>query len=376
MRSWAQAVTALILTLVILASGGIALAQESIPLTPVADPDAITACTVEPANLDRVAEIAGSALNDPNATLEIEPPVTGGEIVTGRDADAVIALMDQMIACVNAVDPARFLALFSDDFIQRAAYDIAGLLEGAESAAQPENDEPADGAGDVEESFGDPTIIVGAGDVHAQPDGRLAYTVSIGTMAEVNSDNIPAPQSLIQIIAVEQRGDWKIDDLREESLDDPGEPDCVADGVDGCATPDEANHVEGDGYTGWLMTESAAEEAATWLLGFDADTATPFQPSATEVAEAEAALPAFVADHANATDRIIDELETGLYERQYLGYVTPDGPILVINAYCDEPFSDPAQTVNIVEDGGDCYWQATYDLTAGEFTDFSVNGES
>jgi hypothetical protein len=184
--------------------------------------------------------------------------------------------------------------------------------------------------------------------------------------------------SLIQIIAVEERGEWKIDDLREDEIAHPNEPtDCATDGSDGCAaTPAGTGYVEGDGYAGWLMSEEASAEAAAWLLSIDEENVTPFQPNEAEVAEAEAALPVFIADHPNATERIIEELNTGFYERQYLGFTTPEGAILVINAYCGEPFGDPSTTVEIVSDGGDCYWQAIYDLTAGEFTNLSVNGEA
>lgn len=378
MRSWKQAVLAIVLTLVTLITGSSIHAQDAIPLTPVPDVQAVSECTTEPANLDRVREIAGDAVNDPAAVLGFEEPITGGEVVTGPDADAAIALMDQLIACLNAEDAERFIGLFSDGLIERAAYDLAFLLEEAEEL---ESSEPADGGGDIEDDVEpiDPVFIVGTSAVYAQPDGRLTYSVSIGSMDIVNSDNIPVPLSLIQIIAIEQRGEWKIDDLREQDLSEPaGDPDCGTDGEDGCLASPQAGgtYVEGEGYAGWLMGEAAAAEAAPWLMSIDEDTAIPFVPNEAEVAEAEAALPAFIAGHPNATDRMNDELTTGFYERQYIGYGTPDGAILVINAYCGEPFGDPAAEVEIVMDGGDCFWQAIYNLTEGEFTNLSVNGEA
>jgi hypothetical protein len=199
-------------------------------------------------------------------------------------------------------------------------------------------------------------------------------------MTNVNSDNIPVPLSLIQIITVEQRGDWKIDDLREQDLEDPSDqPDCGPGGDEGCIASPAATggiYVEGEGYGGWLMTADAAAEAAPWLMAIDEDAVTPFQPNEAEVTAAEAALADFIAGHPNATERLIAELNTGFYERQYLGYTTPDGAILVINAYCGEPYADPSVDVEIVMDGGDCYWQAIYDLTEGAFINLSVNGEA
>jgi hypothetical protein len=378
MHSWQRASLVIALVLVPLFSRGAAHGQHAIPLTPVPDVQAAAECTAEPANLDRVREIAGDAVNDPGAVLGFEAPIAGGEIVTGPDAEATITLMEQMLACINAEEIERFIGLFSDDFIKRAAYDLAVLLEDADD---PEDSEPAGGTGDIEDDGApEPVLIVGASDVYAQPDGRLTYSVSIGDMTNVNSDNIPVPLSLIQIITVEQRGDWKIDDLREQDLEDPyDQPDCGASGDEGCIASPAATggiYVEGEGYGGWLMTADAAAEAAPWLMAIDEDAVTPFQPNEAEVTAAEAALADFIAGHPNATERLIAELNTGFYERQYLGYTTPDGAVLVINAYCGEPYADPSVDVEIVMDGGDCYWQAIYDLTEGAFINLSVNGEA
>ncbi|MGH2550246.1 MAG: hypothetical protein ACRDHN_12700, partial [Thermomicrobiales bacterium] len=62
--------------------------------------------------------------------------------------------------------------------------------------------------------------------------------------------------------------------------------------------------------------------------------------------------------------------------RQYIGYSLEFQFLLVINAYCDDPAYDPAHGVVMVMDGGDCFWNATYDLTQGRFISFSVNGDA
>jgi hypothetical protein len=64
------------------------------------------------------------------------------------------------------------------------------------------------------------------------------------------------------------------------------------------------------------------------------------------------------------------------YLRQYIGLETQDGRLLIINAFCDAVGADPASGVVTVEDGGDCFWYAVYNLSTGSFERLLVNGES
>ena len=114
-------------------------AQESdlVPpeMTAVSDIQAvpIESCDVDPANPDRVLEIAGDSVDDPSAVLDSSatPVPSGTDVVTGDDADAVIALGYQFIACLNANDLLRATTLLSDDLLKRAAYDIARIDPGS-----------------------------------------------------------------------------------------------------------------------------------------------------------------------------------------------------------------------------------------------------
>ncbi len=342
-------------------------AQESdlVPpeMTAVSDVQAvpIESCDVDPANPDRVLEIAGDSVDDPSAVLDSSatPVPSGTDVVTGDDADAVIALGYQFIACLNANDLLRATTLLSDDLLKRAAYDIAGSIQDLDEGTP----EPIDQE--------DQNAITKTSDVTRLDDGRLAYTIGIGYVyPEDSNENVT--DSYFQIIAVEQGGEWKIDDLL--FYQETGQPSCGgSDGADGCLPPESGTYITEDGYYGYILSAELMEDTASYFLDASNANATPFVPTEAMVAEAEAALPAYVATAPRVTARIIDELAS--FERQYLGFETNAGPVLVINALCDPGF-DTANGVVFVMDGGDCFWQATYDLTTHEFTHFSVNGNA
>ena len=143
-------------------------------------------------------------------------------------------------------------------------------------------------------------------------------------------------------------------------------------GADGCIQVT-GTVVSGNGYSGYIMPPELASGTADYFLNTGSTDVLAFTPTEAMVAEAEAALPVYVAASPRATERIINELAT--YQRQYLGFTTADGSVLVINAFCDSSY-DPAGNVVVVMDGGDCFWQAVYDLTTHAFTYFSVNGNA
>lgn len=338
-------------------------ADDPVPpgMTPVAEVEPVppSDCDVEPANLDRLQEVAGSAVNDPSRVFdEKAPPIATGDVVTGDEADAVIEAADTFIACMNANDEVRAVTLLSDSLITRAAYDIVGSL----------NDSPGGTPEPIQEH--DWLAITKTTDVTQTGDGRLAYSVGVGYTFP-DDPNEYVTTRYVQFIAVEQRGEWKIDDLRYYPVSD--EPtDCGSADADGC-TQVTATGIRGDGYSGNIMPAELSSGTAGYFLS-TGDTDLPaFTPADAMVAEAEAALPAYVAASPRATERIVDNLKT--FQRQYLGFETPDGPVLAINAFCDSVY-DPASSVVIVMDGGDCYWQAIYDLTTHAFTHFSVNGNA
>ncbi|ANQ51590.1 hypothetical protein MY04_4248 [Flammeovirga sp. MY04] len=67
------------------------------------------------------------------------------------------------------------------------------------------------------------------------------------------------------------------------------------------------------------------------------------------------------------------------YRRQYFGYIDKQGnKILYINCFWSENsfhHKEWKETIVVVDDGGDHYWQIKFNLKTGGFFDLSVNGE-
>lgn len=61
--------------------------------------------------------------------------------------------------------------------------------------------------------------------------------------------------------------------------------------------------------------------------------------------------------------------------RQYAGYIEDGQRKIAINAFCTS-FRNWRREVIFVMDGGDCYWQAIYNVTTGEVDMLTVNGEA
>jgi len=294
----------------------------------------------------------------------------------------VTDLVNKFVACINAGDGLRAAAMVTDDFVTRTAYAIIGDLE---DNGTPQPLDPAD-----------QTRIAGATPVVQLPDGRFSITVDIGPVTG------ESPFARIQFVVVENDGTWLIDDFRFVDLDtlDIGDtPDCgdaETDGciappcgdssAPGCAAPDDASPVadtpivpakavEGEGYTGWLMNAAQAEIAMP-MFNITDERYMPKDAQEGWVSEAEAALPAYLATQPNATPRLIADINNNVFERQYFVYGYEFQYLLVINGYCPDSYFDPSIDPVMVLDGGDCFWQATYDIRTHQFVDLSVNGNA
>lgn len=63
------------------------------------------------------------------------------------------------------------------------------------------------------------------------------------------------------------------------------------------------------------------------------------------------------------------------YQRQYIPSVNAKGEKFVwVNCFCREGHNRWRRKIIIVEDGGKCYFQATFNLTTKTFFNVSVNG--
>lgn len=84
-------------------------------------------------------------------------------------------------------------------------------------------------------------------------------------------------------------------------------------------------------------------------------------PTAAGIVDAEAAI---AADHG-----LLD------HTRQYVGYIEGGERKIFVNGFCDDFGIDWQTEPVLVDDGGECYFTAVYNLDAGELERFDYNGE-
>lgn len=120
-----------------------------------------------------------------------------------------------------------------------------------------------------------------------------------------------------------------------------------------------------------------------------------FQVGRSDVERAECILMDFITWHNGLTRQGRDSLmdvsagrvrsvcmsrDWSLYHRQYRGDIKDGHSIIQVNCFCREPIEIGHRTVDLtnvwyeIDDGGDCYFQTSVDLTTGEVVRFSVNG--
>ena len=90
--------------------------------------------------------------------------------------------------------------------------------------------------------------------------------------------------------------------------------------------------------------------------------------------ELEAAFPSFIkSKRASGCERL--RTARFEYKRQYYGFSHEGRSLIYVNAFCDpDDLFYWETTFVMVFDGGDCFYQATYDPVAHEFVECYVNG--
>lgn len=132
-----------------------------------------------------------------------------------------------------------------------------------------------------------------------------------------------------------------------------------------------------------------------WKSNLEQLEGVPFQVDRSDVERAECILAEFITWHKGLTlqgrDSLMDVSEGRIrtacmskdwstYHRQYRGYEQEGSRIIRVNLSCHDPSDIGHLKVDLtkvwyeVDDGGDCYFQASVDLTHGEVVRFSVNG--
>jgi hypothetical protein len=173
------------------------------PATPTVEGDVPSPeeCTVEPISLERLAQLVATPVPEPVASPEASP--TPFAMPEGRPADnatvaAITATIREYIACINAGDLARVLALYSD----RAIVELLGLPAGGEATAQ-----------EILDSLGTPqvvpddqrTVLIRIDEVLVLPDGRVAALI----LGDDRANPRPPGPALVYFVEIEGR--WMID---------------------------------------------------------------------------------------------------------------------------------------------------------------------
>lgn len=357
----------LLMSVVAGAGSSVTLAQTSADLTETEDFDFVSpeGCTPEPASLARVTEIAYASDATPVNPEELLIMFESDEPVTGEDADAVRALLHTMVSCINANNPMSFLSLFTDSFYKRYGPAVAGIVQDASAQAEDPDAE--------RQPLDDGYAFVLESGVFALEDGRLIYSVAAAWVSPEPQETRPSPEDVMQIVAAEIDGVWLIDELRIGPYTGPGAETDVECG-ENCADLLPGTPVTGEGYSGWIMPAQTSQANAVWLMHVADEEVHGFLPYEEEIATAEAALPDYLATNDRATDNLRENLAS--YQRQYFGLTSESGRFLMINGFCDSFDIDPSTNVIMVEDGGDCFWFAVFNLDTEEFETLIVNGDA
>ena len=196
----------LLVALAALATPLLARAQDATPVpSPAANSLAPSPeeCTVEPISPERLTQVIATPVPavSPEATPVGSP--TPFAMPAGQDADeatvaAITAAVREYIACINAGDLARALALYSD----RGLRDLLGAALANGATAQQILDALPTAHPLPEDQR---TLIYGIDDVRVLPDGRVAALV-IGY--DLSKPNPPGP-ALIYFVKVDGR--WLVD---------------------------------------------------------------------------------------------------------------------------------------------------------------------
>lgn len=320
-------------------------AQDATPVALKATPVAVPGsdCTVVARTPAALAEIV-TADDIARSTPVAQPaPYTrpNGTPADAQTVAGITATIRQLVACVNAGDFMRFLALFSDDAVRRYSASLGLPLKPDDKLLTPNptlNTQVALGPID---------------DVLVLADGRVSALAHLPSQERGSGGK----DLDLQIIFVRQGDRWLIDELFP-----------IAPASATTWTP-----VSGSGYAGVIVGADSVPAFVRALTG--QQPAAGWQPTPDDIAALETALPAFLRTAPQATDRIRHHLAD--YTRQYAGFVDSDGRSLVlVNAFCDAGGTDWRSQPVLVLDGGDCFFHVTYDRDGGTFSGLTVNGQA
>lgn len=115
-----------------------------------------------------------------------------------------------------------------------------------------------------------------------------------------------------------------------------------------------------------VLSGAPAEELLRGVLG--KEPGKMWEPTEAEVDDLLTALPATASKHIS---KDLDE-----YHAQFVGIGESTGKRIFGNFFCDDASKDWKTEPVVVQDGGDCFFQVSYDPDTGDFGGFFVNGEA
>lgn len=196
----------MVLSATSVAVGHPALAQEATP-TAVLDVPRPEECQVTPRESDALV----SALGTPGAatpaapTAALESELPQGDPVDDATVTAVTETTRQFVACINAGDTFRSLAVVTDDFLRQQ---LGGLTPSVEELAELEAQLAAAAAASPVALDGpNQGGLVAVRDARRLPNGR------VGALVMVEAAGLDAPPDTAFFLFVETDGRWLIDDI-------------------------------------------------------------------------------------------------------------------------------------------------------------------
>jgi hypothetical protein len=317
-----------------------------------------SACSVKPRTLNEVKQLVKQGqvarmMPQPSPLPIADLP--DGKPVSVETIAAITTTTEQLMACINAGDWLRALALVSDHGVETMDGDLTASLHDPSFAT------PHPAVAGKKVSLDE---IVGA---RMLPDGRVGAVIR---QAGVN--DTPVFWFFIQ------EGDrWLVDGSIEIAQNRPnGQGPCCATPT-GTASPTGWQPVNDENYEGVIVPEAAGPDFFRAVDG--TAHAGYWTPTVQQIAQLEDDLLHHLTPPSggvnSAPDKIGQYLET--YHRQYAGFITADGQRQIeVNFFC-AAYDGLWQSQPVaVQDGGTCFFRITYDLTTGKFSDLRVNGDA
>lgn len=206
-RRWVEWITSLALCGLLLAGAVEPAIGYAQPATPTPDVPAPEECTAAPRTLEELQGLIATPFPE---TTPVSPAATPGPVDAATEA-AVHAVVRELIACSNAGDFWRVLALYSDRYVRDF---VTQLVEAITGQPGPMTEAIYQRfAGNHPLPLESRLIILAFGPSERLPDGRIAVVV----IGDDPVDREPAGPT--RFILVAQGGQWRIDafeDVPEE----------------------------------------------------------------------------------------------------------------------------------------------------------------